>query len=89
MLSHIEQYLSKEQSISSYCKLNSIKDYVFHYWYRKFKKLQSKSGSEATGFVEVSMPTNHTAVEVRMCNGSVCNFSSLPPIEYLRKLMTV
>lgn len=89
MLSHIEEYLSKEQTISSYCKEHGIKNHVFHYWYGKYKKLQKKSSLACEGFVEIPLPATTSTLEVRLGNGSSCHFGMLPPIGYLRTLIGI
>lgn len=89
MLSHIEQYQTKEQTISSYCRVHNIKEHVFHYWYGKYKSLQKKSSLLVEGFVEIPLTATSSTLEVRVSNGFICHFGMLPPVDYLRKLIGV
>lgn len=87
MLLHIEDYLCKPQTISSYCRSHSIKEHVFHYWYGKYKSLQNES-SVKKGFVEVPIvDITSSLLQVSSPNGCVCHFTSLPPLDYIRQLL--
>jgi hypothetical protein len=86
MFGHIEAYLSKPQTISSYCRAHFIKEHVFHYWHGKYKSLQ-KASSVAEGFVEVPISVPSTVLQLKIPNGCTCHFAMLPPAEYMRQLL--
>ena len=88
MFAHVEQCLTKDQKIRSYCLEHNIKEHVFHYWYGKYRRLQ-KGPLEQEGFVEVSLPNTRCSLEVSIPTGCRCHFINLPPADYLRKLLGV
>jgi transposase-like protein len=86
MFAHIETYLSKPQTISSYCRTHNIKEHVFYYWHSKYKSLR-KGSSVEKGFVEIPIALSSSVLQLQSPNGCTCHFTMLPAAEYIRQLL--
>jgi hypothetical protein len=58
MFKMITMWQQSGLSQKSFCEQNSIRYYVFHYWYKCFRDLQSAAKDE--GFIPIKFPHSNT-----------------------------
>ena len=83
MQTHIDNCTSTGLSIKRYCEVNELNPSVYYYWVKRLK-------SNATGnFIHLSMDTSpKSGCSILFCNGHKFSFDALPPVDYLKKLLS-
>jgi hypothetical protein len=85
MLSVIEDWKGSGLSQKQYCVQHNIRYHIFHYWYRCYRQLPSKS----EGFVALSAPqlSSTGSIEMHLPDGKRIFFHEPVSSEYLKTLI--
>ena len=71
MFAMIEQWRTSGLTQKAFCEQRSIRYYVFHYWYKRYKMQQSGLPDTAGSFVklQVAKPSLGVSVEINYPDG--------------------
>ena len=90
MFAMIEQWLTSGLTQKAFCEQHSIRYYVFHYWYKRYRMQQSGIQDNATSFVklQVAKPSPSGAVEINFPGGIRILFHEPVSSNYLKALIS-
>ena len=92
MLAMIETWKQSGLSQKAYCEQNNIRYYVFHYWYKRYKDMQTTE--QDAGFVplnikpSVSLNTCSAGIELLLADGKRILFHQAVSSDYLKALIS-
>ena len=92
MLSMIASWKQSGLSQKAYCEQNNIRYYVFHYWYKRYKDIQTPQ--QDTGFVplnvkpSISLDTSNAGIELLLPDGKRILFHQAVSSDYLKALIS-
>ena len=87
MFAMIEQYQNSKLPRQTFCDQQGIAKSTFEYWLRKYR---SKVHQGESDFIHIDMePVSGTnyMMEVQTRKGSYFRFSTIVPLDYLKRLM--
>jgi hypothetical protein len=82
MQQHITACKASGKTVELYCKENQLKPSYYYYWR---KKLQPQQPGK---FISIAPLYSNAPVSIIFAVGHRINFESLPPVEYLKQLMS-
>ncbi len=82
MQAHIAALKLSGQTVADYCDHHKIKAHQYYYWQ---KKLQPPS--PGSNFIKITTLQSAAPVSVVFANGRQINFTTLPPVDYLKQIM--
>ncbi len=90
MFALIEQWLTSGLTQKAFCEQHSIRYYVFHYWYKRYRMQQSGMQDNATSFVklQVAKPSHAGSVEINFPGGIRLVFHEPVSSSYLKALIS-
>jgi len=90
MFSLIEQWQQSGLTQKAFCEQQSIRYYVFHYWYKRYRIQQSGSSDNAGSFVklQVAKPSSLGGVEINFPGGIRILFHEPVSSNYLKTLVS-
>ncbi len=90
MFSMIEQWRTSGLTQKAFCEQRSIRYYVFHYWYKRYKMQQSGVEDNAGSFVklQVAKPSSAAPVEINFPGGIRILFHEPVSSNYLKALVS-
>ncbi len=90
MFSIIEQWRTSGLNQKAFCEQRSIRYYVFHYWYKRYKIQQSGVADNAGSFVklQVAKPSSSGGVEINFPGGIRILFHEPVSSNYLKALVS-
>lgn len=90
MFSMIEQWRTSGLTQKAFCEQRSIRYYVFHYWYKRYKMQQSGVADNAGSFVklQVAKPSSSGGVEINFPGGIRILFHEPVSSNYLKALVS-
>lgn len=90
MFSMIEQWRTSGLTQKAFCEQRSIRYYVFHYWYKRYKMQQSGVDDNAGSFVklQVATPSSSGGVEINFPGGIRILFHEPVSSNYLKALVS-
>ncbi len=90
MFSMIEQWRTSGLTQKAFCQQRSIRYYVFHYWYKRYKIQQSGVEDNAGSFVklQVAKPSSSGGVEINFPGGIRILFHEPVSSNYLKALVS-
>ncbi len=83
MRSHIEACKASGITAKAYCYEHQIKHSVYYYWQKKLKP-QIQNGK----FIRIAPVVSNIPVSIIFTNGNRISFEAMPPVEYLKQLMS-
>lgn len=90
MFAMIEQWRTSGLTQKAFCEQRSIRYYVFHYWYKRYKMQQSGVDDNAGSFVklQVAKPSSSGGVEINFPGGIRIIFHEPVSSSYLKALVS-
>ncbi|MBA3830275.1 MAG: hypothetical protein H0X33_15175 [Taibaiella sp.] len=90
MFAMIEQWRTCGLTQKAFCEQRSIRYYVFHYWYKRYKMQQSGVDDNAGSFVELQVAKSSSAapVEINFPGGIRIIFHEPVSSSYLKALIS-
>ena len=90
MFSMIKQWQRSGLTQKAFCGQQSIRYYVFHYWYKRYKMQQSGVADNAGSFVKLQVvkPSSAGAVEINYPGGIRIIFHEPVSSSYLKSLVS-
>jgi hypothetical protein len=90
MFSLIEQWRTSGLTQKAFCEQQSIRYYVFYYWYKRYKMRQSGEGDSVGSFVQlqVAKPSSSGGVEINYPGGIRIFFHEPVSSSYLKALIS-
>ncbi len=90
MFAMIEQWQQSCLTQKAFCEQHSIRYYVFHYWYKRYRMQQSGLPDNAGSFVklQVAKPSPGGAVEINYPGGIRLVFHEPVSSNYLKALIS-
>jgi hypothetical protein len=83
MRSHIEACKASGITAKAYCLEHQIKRSVYYYWQNKLLA-QLQPGK----FIRIAPVVSNMAVSIIFTNGNRISFEAMPPVEYVKQLMS-
>lgn len=89
MFEIIDRWKQSGLSQKSFCENESIKPYVFYYWYRRYRIFHQSDGDES-GFVKLNIekPVSSAPVEIHFPKGVRLLFHEPVSADYLKSLIS-
>ncbi len=89
MFAMIEQWRTSGLSQKAFCEQQSIRYYVFHYWYKRYRLDQSGTGKNNSAFVklQIAKPISASSVEIHFPGGIRLLFHEPVSSDYLKALI--
>jgi hypothetical protein len=81
MQAHMAAYKLSGLTVIAYCSRHQIKVHQYYYWQ---KKLQPQQDSN---FIKITPALSCVPVSVILSNGIQVNFTTLPPVDYVKQLI--
>jgi hypothetical protein len=81
MQAHIAACKLSGLTVVAYCSQHQIKVHQYYYWQ---KKLQPQQDSN---FIKITPVLASVPVSVILANGMQINFTTLPPVDYVKQLI--
>ena len=90
MFKLIEQWQQSSLTQNVFCAQQSIKYHVFHYWYKRFRKLHADQQGGSSSFVKlhIAKPASASAVEIYFPGGIRLIFNEPVSSSYLKALVS-
>ncbi len=90
MFSMIEQWRTSGLTQKAFCQQRSMRYYVFHYWYKRYKIQQSGVDDNAGSFVklQVAKPSSSGGIEINFPGGIRILFHEPVSSNYLKALVS-
>ncbi len=90
MFKLIEQWQQSGLTQKAFCEQQSIRYYVFHYWYKRYRMQQSGVQDNAGSFVklQVAKPSGTGSVEINYPGGIRLVFHDPVSSSYLKALVS-
>ena len=90
MFKLIQQWQQSGFSQKAYCKEQSIKYHVFHYWYKRYRQEHTDVDNNNSSFVklQIAKPVAPAAVEVHYPGGIRLFFHEPVSSNYLKALIS-
>jgi hypothetical protein len=90
MFSLMEQWQQSGLTQKTFCEQQSIRYYVFHYWYKRYRMQQSGLADNPGSFVklQVSKPLPSGSIEINYPGGVRILFHEPVSSEYLKALVS-
>lgn len=90
MFAMIEQWRTSGLTQKAFCEQRSIRYYVFHYWYKRYKMQQSDVDDNVASFVklQVAKPSSSGGVEINFPGGIRILFHEPVSSNYLKALVS-
>jgi hypothetical protein len=90
MFSLIEQWRTSGLTQKAFCEQRSLRYYVFHYWYKRYKMQQSDVDDNAGSFVKLQVEKSSPAapVEINFPGGIRIIFHEPVSSSYLKALVS-
>jgi hypothetical protein len=82
MQQHIDACKASGQTVTAYCSGHPIKAHQYYYWQ---KKLQPSAPGK---FISIAPLLSNALVSIDFTNGNRIRFETLPPVEYIKQLMS-
>ncbi len=79
---HLASCKASSLTVREYCSQHEVKVHQYYYWQ---KKLQPQT--QDSNFVKMSPTQTSSPVSVVFANGHQVDFTTLPPVDYLKQLM--
>lgn len=83
MQSHIEACKESSLTVRAYCLEHQIKSSNYYYWQNKLQ-LPAPGGK----FIPVTPLLSTVPVSITFTNGKRISFETMPPVEYVKQLMS-
>ncbi len=86
----IEQWRTSGLTQKAFCEQHSIRYYVFHYWYKRYKMQQADVHDKAGSFVKlrITKPSGAGGVEINYPGGIRIIFHEAVSSSYLKTLVS-
>ena len=86
----IEQWHTSGLTQKAFCEQHSVRYYVFHYWYKRYRMQHSEAGETAGSFVklQVARPSLAGGVEINYPGGVRIIFHEAVSSSYLKALVS-
>lgn len=90
MFKLIEQWQQSKLTQKAYCEQQSIKYYIFHYWYKCYRQEQCGVDNNNSSFVklQIAKPVAAGAVEIHFPGGIRLFFHEPVSSNYLKALIS-
>ncbi len=90
MFAMIEQWQQSALTQKAFCEQHSIRYYVFHYWYKRYRLQQPGAENNAGSFVklQVAKPSSAGSVEINFPGGIRILFHEPVSSNYLKVLVS-
>ncbi len=90
MFSLIEQWQQSDLTQKAFCEQHSIRYYVFHYWYKRYRMQQPGLPDNAGSFVKLQVvkPSSAGEVEINFPGGIRILFHEPVSSSYLKSLVS-
>ena len=90
MFSLIEQWQQSGLSQNTFCRQQSIKYHVFHYWYKRYRERHTDPQSNSSPFVklQIAKPTSAGSIEIYYPGGMRIIFHEPVSSNYLKSLVS-
>jgi hypothetical protein len=82
MRSHIEACKASGITVKAYCLQHQLSYSNYYYWQKKLQPQQ------AGKFISITPPLPMAGVSITFANGNRISFESMPPVEYVKQLMS-
>lgn len=83
MQSHLDACKASGLTVRSYCLEHQIKSSNYYYWQNKLQLLAPRGK-----FIPITPLLSTVPVSITFTNGKCISFETLPPIEYVKQLMS-
>jgi len=80
---HIAACKASSLTAKAYCLEHQIKHSVYYYWQKKLQP-QLQSGR----FIKIAPVLSNAPVSIIFMNGNRISFEAMPPVEYVKHLMS-
>ena len=90
MFALIEQWQQSSLTQKAFCQQQSLRYYVFHYWYKRYREQQAGTEDNATSFVrlQITKPSFTGGVEINYPGGIRLIFHEPVSSNYLKALVS-
>ena len=82
MQAHIAALKISGQTVAEYCDQHKIKAHQYYYWQKKLQPLAAGSN-----FIKMAPLLSTAGVSIVFVNGKQINFTTLPPVDYIKQLI--
>jgi hypothetical protein len=82
MQAHIDACKASGKTVVEYCSQHQLKVHQYYYWR---KKLQPP---EPGKFIPITALLSNAPVRISFTNGIHINFETLPPVDYVKQLLS-
>jgi len=83
MQAHIVACKASGKPVVEYCQQHQIKVHQYYYWQKKIQMLQ-----EPGRFIRIAQPLSVGPVSIVFTNGNRLCFETMPPVDYVKQLMS-
>ena len=83
MLTHIAACKSSGKTVEEYCMQHELKPSNYYYWRKKLQPPQ-----EPGKFIPITPLLSNAPVHIGFANGIHISFETLPPVDYVKQLLS-
>jgi len=89
MFTMIKNWKESGQTQKAYCEAHSIPYHQFHYWYKRYKLVNTPANDNKPSFVQVQLPATEdkSCAEIIYPNGKKILFHQPVDVSFLKALL--
>jgi hypothetical protein len=76
-----------DQSVSSFCKEQSIKEASFYYWQKKYREMNPEEQPAGFAVVELTGPASNPVATVQLPGGALITLYHAEALSYIQPLL--
>ena len=83
MQTHIAAFKASGKTVEDYCMDHELKPSNYYYWRKKLQLPQ-----EPGKFISITPQLSNAPVRITFTNGIHINFETMPPVDYVKQLVS-